>query len=219
MQLGEETFRTRGFLTEKEQQSEFINEFEFMGFENSLWALLPQAVPDRSLWSQVHVSVELDNVTSIKYGRVAVSRSIRMSLKGAKFFDKVEEAGLELSFRHLAGELNVAADELSRRQSSHADWKLHPWLFQSTQDNLGLAPSIDLFASAHNTQVPRFFSYNFDHRAVAADAFLYGWNQLGTTYACPPPILLGRVLLDPAQRVPFRPPSWALGSTMRLKIT
>jgi hypothetical protein len=185
MQLGEKTFRTRGFLTEREQQPEFINEFEFMGFENSLWTLLPQAVPDRSLWSQVHVSVELNNVTSIKHGRVAVSQSIRMSLKGAKFFGKVEEAGLELSFWHLAGELNVAADDLSRRQSSHADWKLHPLLFQTTQDNLGLAPSIDLFASAQNTQVPRFFSYNFDHRAVAADAFLHSWHQLGTTCACP----------------------------------
>jgi hypothetical protein len=194
LQHGTKTFRTRGFLTAEEQQSEFINEFEFMGFENSLWALLPQAVPDRSLWSQVHVSVELDNVTSIKYGRVAVSRSIRMSLKGAKFFDRVEETGLELSFRHLAGELNVESDELSRRQSSHADWKLHPWLFRAIQDELGLAPDIDLFASAQNTQVPRFFSYNFDHRAVAADAFLHDWHKLGTTYAYPPPILLGRVL-------------------------
>ena len=89
-----------------------INQYEFSGFENSLWALLPEAVPDRNLWKQVHVSVELDNVTSIKYGWVAVSRSIRMSRKGASFL--VEAVGLSLSFRHLAGERNVEADRLSR---------------------------------------------------------------------------------------------------------
>jgi hypothetical protein len=213
MHLGSKAFRTRGFLTAKEQQSEFINEFEFMGFENSLWALLPEAVPDRGLWSQVHVSVELDNVTSIKYGRVAVSRSIRMSLKGAKFFDRVEEVGLELSFRHLAGELNVDADELSRRQSSHADWKLDPWLFRAINKALVLAPAIGLFASAQNTQVHRFFSFHLDHRAVAADAFLHSWSRLGTTYAYPPPILMGKVLqklrVDCCRRSIVILPLWA----------
>ena len=91
---GSQEFRTRGFLTDEERSEVYINQYEFSGFENSLWALLPQAVPDRNLWKQVHVSVELDNVTSIKYGRVAVSISIRMSRMGARFFDKVEEVGL-----------------------------------------------------------------------------------------------------------------------------
>ena len=69
---GSQEFRTRGFLTDEERSEVYINQYEFSGFENSLWALLPQAVPDKNLWKQVHVSVELDNVTSIKYGRVAV---------------------------------------------------------------------------------------------------------------------------------------------------
>jgi hypothetical protein len=67
---------------------------------------------NKTKWSQVHVAVELDNITSVKYGRVAVSRSLRMSLKGAKnIFDKVEETKLALSFSHIAGEKNVDADE------------------------------------------------------------------------------------------------------------
>ena len=115
MRYGSKTFTTRGFLTEAEQADKYISEYEFSGFENSLWALLPQTVPDRSLWSQVHVAVELDNVTSLKYGRVAVSRSVRMSLKGALFFDRVGKVGLKLSFRHIQGVLNVESDELSRR--------------------------------------------------------------------------------------------------------
>ena len=191
---GSQEFRTRGFLTDEERSEVYINQYEFSGFENSLWALLPQAVPDKNLWKQVHVSVELDNVTSIKYGRVAVSRSIRMSRMGARFFDKVEEVGLELSFRHLAGEKNVEADRLSRQPCTHADWKLNRGLFRKVGKLLGAKPAVDLFASSHNAQLPDFFSYNYDHRAIAADAFLHSWSQLGVLYAYPPPILVGRFL-------------------------
>ena len=197
MTLGSKEFKTRGYLTEVEQREVYINQYEFMGFENTLWSLLPEAVPDRTKWPKVHVSVELDNVTSIKYGRVAVSRSIRMSLLGAKFFDRVEACGISLTFRHLAGELNVCADELSRRAHTHADWKLDRQLFRQISVSLGGPdglPVLDLFASAQNTQVDHFFSYNFDHRSVGADAFLYSWRDRGLLYAYPPPILVGKVL-------------------------
>jgi hypothetical protein len=184
---GSTEFRTRGFLTDEERAEVFINQYEFSGFENPLWALLPEAVPDRNLWKHVHVSVELDNVTSIKYGRVAVSRSIRMSRMGARFFDKVEEVGLSLSFRHLAGEKNVEADGLSRQPCTHADWKLNKGLFSKIGKVLGASPVVDLFASSQNAQLPTFFSYNnFDHRAKAADAFLHRWSELGVLYAYPP---------------------------------
>jgi hypothetical protein len=84
--------------TVEAQRQRHPNQFEFPGFENCLWALLTQAVPNRQDWRETHVSVELDNVTSIKHGQVAVSRSMRMSLLGARFFDKVEAAGISLTF-------------------------------------------------------------------------------------------------------------------------
>ena len=194
MTLGSKTYETRGFLTKEEQDEVYINQYEFMGFANTLWALLPVAVPDRSKWSQVHVSVELDNVTAIKYGRVAVSRSIRMSLLGAKFFDRVEDSGISLTFRHLAGELNVAADGLSRQAHTHADWKLNRQLFRKIGLCLGGIPDVDLFASSQNRQTDTFYSYNHDHRAIGADSFLHSWSSWSLPYAYPPPILIGRVL-------------------------
>jgi hypothetical protein len=209
---GKKSFRTRGFLTAEEQAETFINQYEFSGFENSLWALVPQAIPDRRLWKNVHVSVELDNQTSIKYGRVAVSRSIKMSLKGALFFDKVEQPQLSISFRHLAGVLNVDADELSRRASTHADWKLDPTLFRAVLRAFNVRPNVDLFASAQNTQLAQFFSYQHDHRARGADAFQHSWTSLGVLYAYPPPILLGRVLqrlhVNSCQRLICIMPLW-----------
>ena len=191
---GDKVFRTQGYLTEKEQGSVFINEFEFMGFTNCLWALLPQAIPDRSLWPQVHVAVELDNTTAIKYGTCAVSRSIKMSEKGAEYFDEKERHQLSVTLTHLAGELNVESDGLSRRQSNHIDWQVNVELIQQAWDLLRAKPMVDLFASAANCQVQKFFSYHHDHRSMGTDCMQHPWSQLGTLYAYPPPIMIGKTL-------------------------
>ena len=188
--FGPKKFSTRGYLTKLEQSDTWINEFEFQGFVNTLKALLPLAVPDQRLWCKVHVSAELDNTTAIKYGAVAVSRSINMSKKGADFFDWKESHGLSVSLRHLAGVLNCEADELSRVASSHIDWHLHRWLFQRATRYLGVQIAVDLFAAAGNCQVPRFYSYHHDHRALGTDAFQHEWQNLGNLCACPPPILI-----------------------------
>ena len=194
MWYGDKVFRTQGYLTKQEQASMFINEFEFMGFTNCLWALLPQAVPDRSLWPQVHVAVELDNTTAIKYGTCAVSRSIKMSEKGAEYFDERERHQLSVSLTHLAGVLNVEADASSRQQSTHIDWQVNVHLIQQAWKFLHTKPVVDLFASAANCQTPRFYSYHHDHRSLGTDCLQHPWDKLGTLYAYPPPILIGKTL-------------------------
>lgn len=187
-------FTTSGYLTKEEQRDEFINEFEFQGMENCLKALVPQAVPDRSLWHLIHVCVELDNFASVKYGRVAVSRSLRMSLKGARFHDWKESVKLQVTFKWLAGHLNVVADQLSRRMSTHIDWQLHRWVFRQLLSVLQVRVDVDLFASAGNCQVRQFYSFRHDHRAVGTDALLHSWAKYRLPYAYPPPILIARVL-------------------------
>ena len=83
MRLGDKEFHTRGHLTDAERSEKFINEFEFSGCRNSLWSLLPIAIPDRSQWHRVHVSIELGNITTIRYGRTAIGRSMKMSAEGS----------------------------------------------------------------------------------------------------------------------------------------
>ena len=191
---GDKAFRTQGYLTAEEQNTTFINEFEFMGFTHCLWALLPQAVPDRSLWDQVHVSVELDNTTAIKYGQCAVSRSLQMSRIGAIYFDERERLRLSVSLSHVAGVLNVEADDLSRRQSNHIDWQLDVTTCRAALRILHATPRLDLFASAANTQCQQYYSYHHDHRALGTDCFQHRWPKEETLYAYPPPILIGRAL-------------------------
>ena len=212
MILNGREFCTRGHLTTKERAEKYINEYEFSGCRNTLWSLLPVAVPNRDQWRHVHVSIELDNVTAIRYGRTAIGRSIRMSAKGVQFFDEVEKAGISVSFRHLAGTMNVRADRLSRQRTTHADWRLHPSLVRRIFRKFREYPQIDLFASAQNAHLPRFFAYNHDFRAEGADAFLHDWGVFKTIYAYPPPILLSRVLqkirVDRCHRAIVIAPVW-----------
>jgi len=55
-------------------------------------------------------------------------------------------------------------------------------------------PSIDLFATAGNTRVPRFLSWLREETAVGVDAFAHSWGREVLPYAFPPFSLVGKVL-------------------------
>lgn len=192
LQFQNRTWRTRGFFT-KTERGEFINQLELLGNRKTVESLLPLAIP-KSQWHRVHVHCELDNVTAIKYSNVAVSRSLEMSILGANYFDWRALHNLQMSFQFLRGVDNVEADQLSRVEMSHRDWKLHPSVFKALCRSLRLRAQVDLFASRQNTQVPRFFSWQHDYAALGTNCFTRQWSELGTLYAYPPPILIGRVL-------------------------
>jgi hypothetical protein len=82
---GKAPLTTRGNFTPIEQRLH-INALELLGCWYTIKSLLPVAAP-RHLWDQLHINCELDNTTAIKYARVAVSRSRRMSKIGAAFYD------------------------------------------------------------------------------------------------------------------------------------
>ena len=184
--------RTRGNFTPTEQ-SLHINALELLGCWYTVRSLLPHAVP-KSDWSRTHVSCELDNTTAIKYARVAVSRSLRMSRIGAKFYDWEETTGLQLSYRHLRGIYNTEADSLSRHAWAELEWKLDPGLFLRLQGIWQCNITRDLFASRHNAQTPIYYSWHHDFDATGVDSLSYGWNWQETTYAYPPIFLINRVL-------------------------
>jgi hypothetical protein len=90
--VGRDPVRTRGNFTTGER-SLHINALELLGCWYTIRSLLPLVVP-RHEWHRTHINCELDNTTAIKYARVAVSRSLRMSRIGAQFYDWVEVNGL-----------------------------------------------------------------------------------------------------------------------------
>ncbi len=189
---GQTPLRTRGYFTPAESRLH-INALELLACWFTLKSLLSLVVKHED-WKHTHVSCEIDNTTAIKYARVAVSRSLRMSRFGAQFYDWAETTGLQFTFRHLRGIYNVEADSLSRHSWAEFEWKLHPDLFARIQELWKCSVRVDLFASRHNTQVKTFYSWHHDFDAAGVDSLHHSWHWKDTIYAYPPVFLVMQVL-------------------------
>ena len=185
-------FSTRGFFT-SDERSQWINNLELLGHRKTVEALLPLAVP-QDQWHHVHLEAFLDNVSAIKYCRVGVSRSLSLSLLGADYWDWRERHCLSISFNFVAGVQNVESGALSRAKMSLREWQLCPDVFHRACRHFRIKAQLDLFASSHNHQVPRYFSFEHDSAAEGTNAFAHKWDHRGPVYAYPPPILIARIL-------------------------
>jgi hypothetical protein len=78
------------------------------------------------------------------------------------------------------------ADALSK-QINTDDWSIHPDAFCTLQSWFGKF-TVDLFASAENFKVPKFYSFAFSADGSGVDAFTMSWE--GERAYCTPPIAL-----------------------------
>ena len=80
---------------------------------------------------------------------------------------------IHLSISHVAGCLNVEADELSRglNLNEDIDSALDMDIFREIVCRFG-KPDIDLFASRLNHNLEKYISFRPDSNAMAVDAFL-----------------------------------------------
>lgn len=73
----------------------------------------------------------------------------------AEIWEFLIQHGITITVEHLAGKLNMEADLQSRSVNDSSEWKLNPSIFQDVC-HARWTPSIDLFASRHSHQVPRY---------------------------------------------------------------
>ena len=77
------------------------------------------------------------------------------------------------------------ADRSSRITYIQAEWMLEKHVFHKVLQTLKFSPTIDLFASRLNHQLPTYVSYKPDPNAYAVDAFSLVWKQF--KFYCFPP--------------------------------
>ena len=103
------------------------------------------------------------------------------------------ERDIFITAAHIPGILNVEADQESRKSELRTEWKLYGSIFGCIQKYLDIYPSVDLFASRINGQLPRFFAYRPDPKAEVINAFCISWHNL-SFYCFPPFSCIGKVL-------------------------
>ena len=140
------------------------------------------------------VTVMCDNSTVVAYvSKQGGTHSRSMCELTSRLLKWTEDVDVHLEARYLPGQNNVLADLLSRRDQAIAtEWTLHRQVAKALLSSWG-SPSIDLFASRLNAQLPVYCSLVPDDQAALEDAFRHPWDNLDV-YAFPPFALLGKVL-------------------------
>ena len=100
--------------------------------------------------------------------------------------------GIFLTAEYLPGSLNTEADWQSRNFQDSSDWRLKVSVFKDLERLLGPF-DLDLFASRHNAQLPKYVSWRQDPFSVEVDAFQRNWKEEGL-YMFPPFAMISRCL-------------------------
>ena len=139
----------------------------------------------------------IDNTTTVSYiNRMGGTHSQLLSDIACSLWRWCTEKQITLQAEYLPSAENPADGPSRGAIMDSSDWQLDPAVFSALCQQLPWQPSIDLFASRLNAQLPRFFSWHPDPDALSVDALAQDWTVSGSqaAYAFPPFCLLGKCL-------------------------
>ncbi len=176
--------RSRGLWTGPQLQWH-INCLELL----AVWLALRRF---RTLLHEKHILVRSDNTATVAYiNHQGGLRSRRMSQLARHLLLWSQKHLRSLRAVHVPGELNRAADELSRQHALPGEWRLHPEVLQLIWRRFGDA-QVDLFASPDTSHCQLFFSLS--EGTLGTDALACSWPRGLRKYAFPPVSLLAQTL-------------------------
>ncbi len=139
-----------------------------------------------------HVLVRTDNTATVVYiNHQGSLRSCRMSQLTRHLLLWSQKHLRSLCAVHVPGELNRAADELSRQPALPGEWQLHPEVVQLIWRRFGDS-QVDLFASPDTSHCQLF--YSLSEGTLGMDALAHSWPRGLCKYAFPPVSLLAQTL-------------------------
>ena len=142
----------------------------------------------------IHVKVLSDNTATVgALNKMGSSKSWDLDHIITTVWQWAIDRDIWITASHIPGVLNIEADEESRKSEYRTEWMLNKCIFRQVLEDLTFDPSIDLFASRINNQLPRFASFRPDPEAELIDAFTVSWENLNF-YAFPPFICITKVL-------------------------
>ncbi len=123
---------------------------------------------------QRSIQILSDNVTMVAYVSNQGGPTKDLTQIVQAIWHLAASNNIALQIRHISGTSNVDADHLSRLQDNY-NRMLHPKPFHLT-DTLYGPHTIDRFASATNSQLPRFNSRYYEPHAEGVDVL----KEIGT---------------------------------------
>ena len=139
-----------------------------------------------------HIQLSIDNTTAVAYiAHMGGSKSQDCNELAKQLWKWCIARNIWVSVVHLPGVQNIVADRKSRVFEDQTEWMLDRVIFRELYSEFN--PTIDLFASRNNAQLPRYVSWFPDPGAEAVDALSLDWSALNF-YAFPPFCIIGKCL-------------------------
>ena len=158
-------------------------------------------------WRSKVLRFLVDNSTTVAYvNKQGGTRSDEMNDLTRQLMNLALKNRITVTAFHLAGERNVVADLLSRKnQVCKNEWQLDTNTFQWVQTRSMFGPAtVDLFANQLNHQLPRYCSPHHDPNALLVNALVAKWPRDEVLYAFPPTNILELVLTRIREQRPPR---------------
>ena len=162
------------------------NERELTGLVRAFMRWLPLLVKAK------HVRVRTDNTTALSCLRRLGSRHRHLGIVVEPLVRAVLRHRLELQAHHIPGELNSAADRLSRLTPPAGEWYVKQAAYERACKVLDSQPTMDWFATHVNSKCDRFCTFQFDPIATHSNAMAWTWST-ETGWFVPPINLIGQV--------------------------
>ena len=155
-----------------------------------------------------------DSTTAISYIRKMGGMSELCSKIAADLWTLIQKHNMWIEISHIPRVLNTESDWASRTLSERTEWMLNPFVFHYLCKHFKVKPSIDLFASRLNNQLPTYYSFGPDPYCSWVDAFTIKWDKTTCYYLFPPFNLIHRALAkikqDRTPRVLAVLPDWLI---------
>ena len=137
--------------------------------------------------------MQIDNTTAVSYINTQGGRKSGCNGIARDMWMWAHNRHLNVTATYLPGERNTEADKQSRTLHDNMEWKLDENMFKSLCTLWG-KPTMDMFASRLNSQLPRYVSWKPDPQATHVDALTIDWADKGTLYMFPPFAMLSKIL-------------------------
>ncbi|KAL0194518.1 hypothetical protein M9458_008090 [Cirrhinus mrigala] len=146
-----------------------VNCLELLAVFLALWRFLP-------MLRHKHVLVRMDNTAAVVYiNHQGGLRSRRMSQLACHLLLWSQTRLKSLRAYHIPGELNRAANALSRQLTHPGEWRLHPQVVQLIWSRFSKA-QVDLFASPESSHCQLF--YSLTEAPLSRGALAYSWQSM-----------------------------------------
>ena len=142
----------------------------------------------------IHILIQIDNTSTVAaINKMGSTRSIDMDQVKHLIWNFILKHDNWITVTHIPGIFNEDADIESRKPETRTEWMINRKYFERIIKCFNFKPTVDLFATRLNNQLPHIISLRPDPESKGVNASTRSWENL-SFYAFPPFTCIPRVL-------------------------